>query len=66
MTKEINKLSVCAWPAGRRDQHTEAGLAVQGEAARGAQAEAGCHSSQRVQEQLQQRLARHAELYGVS
>lgn len=56
--------SICA--AGRGDQHAEAGFVVQREAARRPQAETGHRSSERAQEQLQQRLARHADLCGVS
>lgn len=52
--------------AGRGDQHTEAGSVVQGEAAGRAQTETGRQSSERVQEQPEQRLARHADLHGVS
>lgn len=59
-------MSFCACPAGRGDRHTEAGFVFQREAACGAQTETGHHSSERAQNQLQQRLARHAELSSVS
>lgn len=53
-------------PAGRGDQHIEAGLVLQREAACRSQTETGHHTSERAQKQLQQRLARHADLHGVS
>lgn len=61
-----SSVSFCACPAGRGDRHTEAGFVFQREAACGAQTETGHHSSERAQNQLQQRLARHAELSSVS
>lgn len=57
---------LCLCPAGRGDRDTEAGLVLQREAARRPQTETGRQSSERIQKQLQPRLAWRADLRGVS
>lgn len=57
---------LCLCPAGRGDRDAEAGLVLQREAARRPQAETWHQSSERIQNQLQPRLAWHADLRGVS